>query len=57
MNEQGIVLLLIEQTRYSLATERLMPVLGILVQCLREMADHLFKESKDEPKPLAALRE
>lgn len=57
MNEQGIVLLLIEQTRYSLATERLMPVLGILVQCLREMAGHLFKESKDEPKPLAALRE
>lgn len=57
MNKQGIVLLLIEQTRYSLATEGLVPVLGILVQGLREMAGHLFKESKDEPKPLAALRE
>lgn len=57
MNKQGIVLLLIEQTRYSLATEGLVPVLGILVQGLREMAGHLFKESKDEPKLLAALRE
>lgn len=49
--------MLIEQMRYSLGIEGLIPVLGILGQCLREMAGHLFKESKDEPKPLAVLRE
>lgn len=57
MNRQGIVLVFIEQMGYSLVIEGLISVLEILIQCLREMAGHLFKEPEDEPKPLAVLRE
>jgi hypothetical protein len=46
-----------EQMRYSLVIDGLIPVLGILVQCLGEMAGCLFKEFKDEPTLLAVLGE
>lgn len=49
--------MLMEQMRYSLVTEELIPVLGILAQCLAEMAGYLFKEFKEEPKLLAVLGE